>query len=605
MILRHQLRLFVLIALFSSAIFAQTPAAAIPPSAEEQRQAQQELRSKALNLLEDVIKDAESFKHPENRIRLKAAAANVLWLHDEARARLLFKEAMASLIALLNNQDPADAATNPRMFAGAYTLRGEFLQLLAQRDARLAREFLRATRPPGAQPKHSQEARTDQPLEMNLAMQIAATDPAQALEIAEENLSAGFSYELPQLLSAIREKDPEGAARLASRIVAKLRTEKLETNAAKQVAISLLRHATQTSDDEGKGAKVTTPLLDQQTVRELIEMMATEALRPSSTSPELLAALLEMLPAVEKYSPARAAQVRRRTPAPPVADEIAETPSGAEIIEASDVDETRFRAVFENGSVDDLLAEAAKSQDGMREMLYQRAATKMMEEGSEDSARQLVNERIKDPGQRKMMLSQLEEMATLKAAEQGKIEETRKMLATLRTNEERVMVLAKLAAGMAAKGDKKIALQLLEEARGMLPGRAKNFTQLGAQLAVARGFALFDAARSLAILEPVVDQLNELLAAAVVLGAFITDELIQDDEIMMEPLTMISNEIFVNYLGDVNALANADFERTKALADRFLRQEIRITARLLLAQSILAPKPPTLTGSLRSSAITH
>jgi hypothetical protein len=179
------------------------------------------------------------------------------------------------------------------------------------------------------------------------------------------------------------------------------------------------------------------------------------------------------------------------------------------------------------------------------------------------------------------------------------------MLATLRTNEERVMMLAHLATGTAAKGEKKIALQLLEEARGMLPSRAKNFTQLGAQLAVARGFAPLDAARSLAILEPVVDQLNELLAAAVVLGSFITEELIRDDEIMMEPLTMISNELFVNYLGDVNALASADFERTKALADRFLRDEIRISARLLLAQSILAPKPLPVMISLRRTVNMH
>ena len=42
---------------------------------------------------------------------------------------------------------------------------------------------------------------------------------------------------------------------------------------------------------------------------------------------------------------------------------------------------------------------------------------------------------------------------------------------------------------------------------------------------------------------------------------------------------------------DVKALARADFERTKALADRFLREEIRIIARLLLAQSILSPQP--------------
>ena len=301
MIIRHPLRSLLLIVLLSSAAFSQTPAETPLPSADAERKAQQELQGKALNLLEDVITDSESFKHPENRIRLKAAAANVLWPHNEARARLLFKEATASLIALLNNQEPADAPANARMFEGARSLRREFLQMLAQRDARLARDFLRATRPQGSQPPNPREALPDQPLEMNLAMQIAATDPKQALEMAEENLSTGFSYELPSLLSAIRQKDPEGAAKLAGQVVTKLRTENLESNhAARQVAISLLREATQTSEEEGKGAKAAPPLLDQQTVRELIDLMATEALRPTSTSTDLLSALQEMLPSLRE-----------------------------------------------------------------------------------------------------------------------------------------------------------------------------------------------------------------------------------------------------------------------------------------------------------------
>jgi hypothetical protein len=227
----------------------------------------------------------------------------------------------------------------------------------------------------------------------------------------------------------------------------------------------------------------------------------------------------------------------------------------------------------------------------MRDMLYQRAAGKLIEEGDLEHARQVISEQVKDPDQRKLMLNQVDEAAAVKAAEQGKVEQTRKMLATLRTNEERMMVLAQLATGAAAKGEKKIALQLLDEARGMMSGRAKNFKQLGAQLAVARAYASIDASRSLAMLEPVVDQLNELLAAAVVLGGFITDEIVKDDEVMIGPLLMISGEFLANYLEDVNTLARADFERTRALADRFQRDEVRIIARMLIAQSILAPQP--------------
>lgn len=584
---RQMLRqLILLLLLLSSPVLAQQPDAPLPPQTDEQRKAKQELEQKALMLLEDVVKDSESYKNAENRIRVRALAANVLWEHDEARARILFKEAMTSLADLLKDQDSVDNSDNPKMGDAPQRLRREFLQMLAQRDPKLARDFMRATRPQPTQSDDARSAMPDQTIEVGLAMQLIETDPKQALEMAEENLSRGLSYELPQLLLALREKDPQAAAKLASEVVTKLRAEKLDSShIARQVAVSLLRDGAQTSEGEGGSSP---PLLDQQTLRELADMLLTEALRPASTSPELLSSLHEMMPVVEKYAPARVAQLKRK--APPIATTPATFTSSEG--ETSEVPQNlgwdKYQPVYETGSVDELLEAAPKAPQGMREMLYQRAVEKLMAEGEVERARQVVTERVKDPGQRKEMLAQLDQMAAFKAAEQGKIEQTRKLLATLRTNEERLMLLAQLATGAAARGDKKVALQLLDEARGMMGARAKNFTQLGAQLTIARAYAPLDASRSLAILEPVVDQLNELLAAAVVLGGFMTEEFIKDDEIMMEPLAMISTEFIGSYASDVKALARADFDRTKALADRFLRDEIRTIARLLVAQSILS-----------------
>lgn len=590
MISKHLNCILLLILLISLPAFAQqTPS--VPPQTDEQRKSQRELEQRALALLEDVAKDSDSFKNAENRIRVKATTANIFWPHDETRARTLFKEVMVSLADFLNNQESADSSDNPRMLEAARSLRRELLQMLAQRDGKLAREFMRATRPPTAQPNNARHGQPDQQVEINLAMQIAEKDPKQALEIAEENLATGLSYELPELVTTLREKDPEAAARLASEIISKIRAVKLDSShVARQVAVSLLREAAQAPDDEGNNTKRVPPLLDQQTLRELTDMLLTEALRPSSTSPELLTALQEMLPVIEKYAPSRVAQLKRTIEPPKVVEkdpdgdgEVATAVSTADMM-------SQYSVMLEKSTADELLEAAAKAPEGVREMLYQQAAAKMIEEGDPERARQIINERVKDPDMRKQMLAQVDEMAAVKAAEQGKIEQTRKLLATLRTNEERVMALAQFATGAAARGDKKVALQLLDEARGMLSGRAKNFTQLGAQLAVARAYASLDASRSLAILEPVVDQLNELLAAAVVLGGFITEEFVKDDEITMEPLTMISNEFAGSYANDVKALAYADFERTKALADRFLRDEIRIIARLLIAQSILSPR---------------
>lgn len=582
MISKRPLRLLILILIVAAPALAQENPPTTPKAVEDSA-AEKEVKLKALGLLEDVLKDSESFRHADNRIRIRAAAANVLWDHDAPRARLLFKEVIASLGDLLNNQEVSEEPERLGFGGGPRQLRRELLQLLAQRDPQLARELLRTTRAQAAGGRVRRgDVLADQPLELTLATQIAENDPNQAVEIAEESLSRGLSYELPGVLSALYEKDPAAATKLASQVVVKLRTEKFdESDVAKSVAISLLRLAVIAPEGEGKAPKNAAPLLDQQSMHELIEKLAVEALRPNTTSPELVGVLQEMMPAVEKYAPARAAQLQRK---------IEQQNKGkVEPIQAATEDWSKYQNMFEKGSVDELLAAAASAPEGMRDMLYQRAAGKVMEEGDPARARQLLNEHIKDPAQRKQLLAQMDELAAYAAAQQGNLEQARKLMATLRTNEERVLALAQLADAAIGKGDKKLALALLDEAHEMSSERAKNYKQLLAQLAVARGYAMLDASRSLGILEPVVDQLNDLLAAGVVLGSFFVEELIRDDEIMMEPLISVSNEVLTLYVAHFGTLARADFERTRALADRFQRYEIRAIARLLVAQSVLMP----------------
>jgi len=58
----------------------------------------------------------------------------------------------------------------------------------------------------------------------------------------------------------------------------------------------------------------------------------------------------------------------------------------------------------------------------------------------------------------------------------------------------------------------------------------------------------------------------------------------------------------LKYGPGVVALANADFSRTKALADRIQRPELRILGRLLLAQSILRSLEASPTNAQQSNA---
>jgi hypothetical protein len=59
------------------------------------------------------------------------------------------------------------------------------------------------------------------------------------------------------------------------------------------------------------------------------------------------------------------------------------------------------------------------------------------------------------------------------------------------------------------------------------------------------------------------------------------------------------------YTPDLHALASFDFERTRALADRFQREEVRMMARLLVVYSVLGDQPGAgMTAPRRVTAIT-
>lgn len=185
--------------------------------------------------------------------------------------------------------------------------------------------------------------------------------------------------------------------------------------------------------------------------------------------------------------------------------------------------------------------------------------------------------------------SESEEDTPQAAAKVGREDEARTLLTTARAPAERVTALLQLARVMTAKNERKRASELLEEARGLVNSRARNFDQLGAQLRVACAFAPIDSARGLGIIEPLVDQLNEVANAAVVVNGFITEEqLARDGELELKFVRDYVDALSDEAAEDFALLTRARFDEMKQVADRFQRNELRIMARLLLVRSLLA-----------------
>ncbi|MEO7505771.1 MAG: hypothetical protein ABIZ95_00930, partial [Pyrinomonadaceae bacterium] len=545
------------------------------------KEQQEVVKQQAQALLREVADEGGRMRLVQNRIFFQTTAANLLWESDDKTARNLFQFAMADVRALFTNPtDDDDDSKKYRRRAEAGSLRQSLLLSLATHDPKMARAFLRETHDlatAGGNEAYGPYG-NDEQLEISLAMQIAQNDPDQALEMGRQTLSKGFSAQIFNLIEMINKKSPETAAKLTSETITKLKAANIsEDREAASLAIMMFMRGAQLAESNSKEKdkeKKTTNLLDDAALRDLAEMITQAAMNPG-TENYSLSSVAGMLNQLEKYAPARVKQLRRK--------------AGTEAATGEQNVWAEFTRLREEGTVEELVQAASKPENASNAaMFYEAAVTKLITAGELDKARSLVNEKVPDADSKRRLLATIEQGALEQATSKGNLEESRRLLSGVKTNEERIMALTQLAMSISAK-DKKSALILLEEASNLSTPRARNYRQLLARLALVRAYAPIDAEQGFAILETSVDQANELLAALFLLGEFIAeDEIVRDDEVTVFQLGRSTASEMQQYKPTVNALAQADFKRMKAVADRFQRSEIRLMARLLVAQSVLA-----------------
>jgi hypothetical protein len=570
-----------------SFVHAQTP----PTPAGEKEEARKELEKKALELLDVAVGDGRSLRVPENRARALSAAADLLWPRDEKRARALFREAGAHINEAAQRARSGDDERRQRVFWSVNRLREETLRTVARRDPQLALELLQATRqPPPAPPADAafipnHEAR----LETQLALQVAAADPKRALKMAEESLAKGLSLEVVDLAARLHDLDPEGGRGFAAELVRKLRAESLTRGSLSVFVAARLLEMTRgrgtsiiiSADGEGRGVYRDKPLkLDAETERDLYDVLVTAALA-GRESEFLEMVLAPLLPDIEKHWPERAPALRRR---------VEERQRRLDPTERA---WAQYAPLWSQESPEPLLEAAAKAPPKMRESLYAGAAHKAAEGGDLERARRIIEDNLRDSPNRAQLLQNLDTLSLAHALKKNKLEEARRLVTGLRPKEKRATALVQLAVLAAGAGDKKLAGQLLEEARLLVGERPRNLEQLNAHLQLARGYALVEPARSFEIVEAVVDRANEMIAAADVLDGFLGGpEIFRSGELVMHSGLASFEGIFDQYGKELAELARADFERAAAAAARFQRTEVRTMARLLIAQGLLSDRRP-------------
>ena len=327
------------------------------------------------------------------------------------------------------------------------------------------------------------------------------------------------------------------------------------------------------------------PQADEDTYRDLLTSMLSYILTSNRQTQQgmnlaqnMYYQIERIIPLVDKYAPTRAAELR-------------EWSQGVEhTLDPSARMYQEMRRISEKGTVDDMLALASKYPPEFQNMLYQNAAWKAVNSGDTARAREIAD-KIADPVQRRQVTDQIDNQAARAAEGDNKVIEARRLAEKANTINRKIEILIQAANTITnSGGDKKSALELLNEAKAVLASTPQSAAELTAQLRLAQAYMRLDTDAAFAILQPVVVRLNELVAAAVVLDG-IDFHYLKDGEWMMPGANNLGN--MVSSLDQIlAALGRIDFDRARTLADQIGRPEMRVLMEIDLVQTALGGKTP-------------
>lgn len=577
--------------------------------AQKELEQRQELEKKTLALVDEIASGVWGLKLAENRSFLQASAADLLWKHDEKRARLLFWDALNSLGLRTDTGDDATTknandskAKSPQTktqvnekaqkeYFEAYSVRRNFLIRVARRDPDLALDMLRATQPPVRITNPNFRLPDDSDLEQEIANQAAEHDPKKALQIARESLGKGLTFQLLALLNSLNRQDQDLATEFAGDVIDKIHTVDLLTDQdGFWIALYLLQASrtpktdTQSSQNENFPTASWKQLkLSDDQRRELVELL-TDAASSASASPNLANGLGEIMPEIQLFAPGRVANIK------------AKMAQADHTLTNEQKDWKSYESLSRTATPEQMIRTASTLGEEQQRTLYREAVSIAVMRNRADALRETINAEVADETKRKELIDSLDSEEIGSAVYQGNVDGLQKLLPRIRLKEQRATAMAELAMMLDKKGRHEEALKLLQDARPLIKIEFNSDTQSRAFLAVLMAYALIDPPQAFAIAEPIIDRANDNISKLLLLDKIVHSGAVKSGEIVMQDPGVPLDFAFIRYGRGVVALANADFARTKALADRFQRSELKIMARLLLAQSILrsldAPDKP-------------
>jgi hypothetical protein len=547
-------------------------------------------KGKGLALLIETAQHLDQFRRPENRVEMQLEAAQLLWPSDEKQAQKLMAQAMETVKEVIAQPADQDDSENDDSQLGM-KLRTEIIRILAPHDPEAALMFLRATRQSVETPSAMYgQADPEITLEATLINQVTAADPKRAFELAQDLLDRSFSSQLIEILNRLAQKDQDLATRLARAMAKRIQSQDLiKAREAAYLAGSLLqnfRTAQQLVKQNGDGADHHNSLLSDEEFRGLFLKVVGEMLAfstpdltfytPELDNARLLAVTIRQLDAeVKTYAADRAPMIEKKV------DEL------AGVAPKLPLEWQRYQTAANNESVDVALDTIAQAPVQMRDYLYQQVVLRVATGGDVPRAQQIIAERISNPTQREQVLYNLRQQAVTAAAEKGRIDEALRLVSKFKTAQERINLITQILEHIGPQTKRSLAVQYIEQAKNLVTtsARARDTQQMAMLLQIAATLGRYDANRAFQIVDPLIDQFNEISTAAISMNGF-GHEFYADGELITSNDNPVASTA-VEISDTLATLAMYDFDRAKIAAEGIQRMDVRLSVFLTIAQRTL------------------
>jgi hypothetical protein len=567
-----------LVLAFCSCAFAQG-------SQQDEAEIEKAKALKRAKLIAAIEEDASQLRLPENRAFINSKVAAILWSTDEGRSRSLFRTAVTDLIAA---QNAAEASKNRGIYYDllqSQSLRPQIINAIANHDPQLALDSLRRSRPSavdralaepapdakiGTSGNNSHLAQQEINLEQRLIRLASERNPERAVEMLRDSVKKKLSSETLATLQRLYQLDPTAGNELARDVVARIASSDFFKNNNLNYDLLNLSNSIISEFLRERRPDEKALTFEESGVRRLAEKVIGTYLVHAVKIGWIPVDQLE--PAVKRFSPASYEPLKK-----------AAASTGYRSHMVGHYDPEYKKLMESNPTADVLVASAKRFEPALRQIIYQNAATKYGESGQFEAARALLNDTLEDE-LLEGTLNNLNSQYANHLVQKGRYDEAEAVMMEL-NEDSRVNGFINLSMAIinSSEADRPRAARLLSRARASLPARPENSSEMSRIMSVIGAMAIVDPAEAANMIEPLIEQLNQLTEAFAVVLPFQNSNGARDGEFILVNGPQIGVQIDQNIFRSIAMKAP---ERAEGLVEGFSRRELRLITKLGLLEAL-------------------